>query len=100
MARTPSVPNALSDQQRAETVLATIANLQRESLELGLRRITVGATDLSTAVVRDGEEVTYRAELKRLEEAVAAIVADQADVIPLVNAEIERRAVAAEVPNA
>lgn len=100
MARTPSVPNALGEQQRAETVLSAIQNLQRESLELGLRMIAMGAKDLDTAVIRDGNEITYRAEKKRLEEAVAAIVADQADVIPLVNAEIERREAAAEALDA
>lgn len=95
-----TVPNALGDQQRAEAVLSAIQNLQRERLELGLRMIAMGAKDLDTAVVRDGDDITYRAEKKRLEEAAAAIAADQADVIPLVKAEIERRRGAAEELNA
>lgn len=92
------IPDALGDNGRAESVLSVLANLQREELELELRRTATDAGEQDTFAVRLGEPVTFKQEKRRLNQAARRIAQDHRDIMPRVRKEIERRREAEKEP--
>jgi hypothetical protein len=92
----PAVPNALGNLPRAEAVISALANLQREELELDLRKTATSAKETDTFAVRGDNEVTFKEERQRLARAQRTVMDENRDILPRVRKEIERRAAAEE----